>query len=78
MPISEARRRANDKYIKEKYERLPVSYPKEFCERVRKAAADNGESLAGYVKKAIDTRMEKESQSIPDELPEIDPLADLE
>lgn len=61
MPISEARRRANDKYIKEKYERLPVSYPKEFCEKVREAAAGKDESLAGYVRKAIEERMQREN-----------------
>lgn len=60
MPISEARRRANDKYIKEKYERLPVSYPKEFCEKVREAAAACDESLAGYVKKAIEERIQRD------------------
>ena len=61
MPISEARRRANDKYIKEKYERLPVSYPKEFCEKVREAAAGKDESLAGYVRKAIEEHMQREN-----------------
>lgn len=60
MAISEARRKANDKYIKEKYERLPVSYPKEFCELVRTKAAACGESLAGYVRKAIESRMQRE------------------
>ena len=62
MPITEARRRANDKYIKEKYERLPVSYQKEFCEKVRTAAAAKGESVAGYVRKAIEERMSREEQ----------------
>lgn len=61
MPISEARRRANDKYIKEKYERLPVSYPKEFCEKVREAATGKDETLAGYVRKAIEERMQREN-----------------
>lgn len=60
MPITEARRKANDKYIKEKYERLPISYPKEFCELVRTKAAACGESLAGYVRKAIEARITKE------------------
>lgn len=60
MPISEARRRANDKYIKEKYERLPISYPKEFCEQVREAARKKEESLAGYIRKAIEQRIKEE------------------
>jgi len=61
MALTESQRRANDKYIKEKYERLPVSYPKEFCEKVREVAAAKEESLAGYVRKAIEERMQRES-----------------
>ena len=63
MALTEARRRANDKYIKEKYERLPVSYPKAFCEQVRKAAAACDESLAGYVRKAVEDRMQKKDET---------------
>ena len=61
MALTEARRKANDKYIKEKYERLPVSYPKDFCEKVRRSAEEAGESLAGYVKKALENRMDIET-----------------
>ena len=57
MALTEARRKANDKYIKEKYERLPISYPKAFCEVVRVKAAAKGESLAAYVRKAIEARI---------------------
>lgn len=78
MALTEAQRRANDKYIKENYQKLSISYPKEYCEAVKAAAKEAGESLAGYVKKAIDTRMESEAQTQPDTLPELDPLADLE
>lgn len=57
MALSEAQRKANDNYIKEHYQRLPISYPKEFCESVREAAKEEGETLASYVKKAILMRM---------------------
>lgn len=60
MALSEAQRKANDKYIKENYQRLTISYPKEYCEQVKEAAKEAGETLAGYVKKALDLRMEKE------------------
>lgn len=63
MALSEAQRRANDKYIKEKYERLPLSYPKEFCEQVRARAGACNESIAGYVKKAIEKRFEEEDKA---------------
>ena len=37
---------------KKNYDRLPLSYPKDFCSSVRAAASEAGESLAGYVKKS--------------------------
>lgn len=77
MALTEAQRRANDKYIKENYQKLSISYPKEYCEAVKAAAKEAGESLAGYVKKAIDNRMESEVKH-SDALPQLDPLADLE
>ena len=60
MALSESQRAANDKYISAHYQRLPVSYSKEFCAQVRAAAEASGESLAGYVRKAIEMRMAQE------------------
>ena len=60
MALSESQRKANDKYFKENYQRLAISYPKEFCEKVKEAAARQDESLAGYVRKAIEQRMKEE------------------
>lgn len=60
MALSNTQRAANDRYIAKNYERLPISYSKEFCAQVREAAKEQGESLAGYVKKAIEARMEQE------------------
>ena len=61
MPITDAQKRAHEKYFKENYQRLTISYPKDYCEKVKEAAQTAGESLAGYVKKAIDARMESET-----------------
>lgn len=57
MALTESQRKANDKYIRDHYQRLPISYPKEFCEKVKQAAAESGESVAGYIRKAIEKRM---------------------
>ena len=65
MALSAKRRISNDRYIQQHYERLPVSYPKEFCAGVRAAAAEAGESLAGYVKKSIVERMERDGVELP-------------
>lgn len=64
MALSEAKRAANDKYIAAHYQRLPISYDKEFCATVRAAAQSSGESLAGYIRKAIEMRMEKEESPV--------------
>ena len=66
MALSEAKRAANDKYIAAHYQRLPISYDKEFCATVRAAAAKNGESLAGYIRKAIEMRIAAENEESPD------------
>lgn len=77
MALTEAQRRANDKYIKENYQKLSVSYPKEFCEQVRQAAKENGESLAAYVRKAIESRMNQPTQEQQEAKPTI-PKAEAE
>lgn len=69
MALTEARKKANDKYIKENYQRLPVSYPKEFCQMVREAAEANGESLAGFVRKAIEDRINRNGMHLVDGTP---------
>lgn len=63
MALTDAQRKANDKYLSAKYERLPVSYSKDFCSAVRAAAEASGCSLAGYVKKAIEAQMELDKKS---------------
>lgn len=60
MAITDAQKRAHEKYFKANYQRLTISYPKEYCEKIRFASKAAGESLAGYVKKALDERMKAE------------------
>lgn len=67
MALSKSQRVANDKYIQKNYDRLPLSYPKDFCSDVRTAALEAGESLAGYVKKAIEYRMQRDGFTLPEE-----------
>ena len=63
MALSSSQRAANDKYIAAKYQRLPISYPNEFCAAVRAAAEASSESLAGYIRKAIEMRIEADAQN---------------
>ena len=62
MPITQAQRKAADKYLKEKYDRLNIRYPKDYIEKIKRKADESGETIAGYVKRAIDNRIEKDEK----------------
>jgi predicted HicB family RNase H-like nuclease len=57
MPISEARRRANEKYNARAYDEIKTRVPKGRKAVIAAQAEAQGESLNGYVSKAIDERM---------------------
>lgn len=59
MPISEARRRGNDKY-NAKCDSITIRPLKDKGTAIRQAAQTAGESLQGYILKAIDDRMQSE------------------
>lgn len=44
-------------YAKQKYKRVPLDVNIEKYEEIKKAAASVGESVNGYIKKAIDNRI---------------------
>lgn len=60
MSISNAQKKANLKYRKEKLKRIPLDVQKEKYEEIAAAAASKAESVNGYIKKSIDLRMEME------------------
>ena len=60
MALTPARKKANEKYLATHYTRLNIRYPIEYIEKVKAAATASGESIAGYVKAAIDKRMHEE------------------
>ena len=49
------------KYVKNNYDRVVVTFPKGRREEIKTAATAAGESVNGYIKKAVDQRMERES-----------------
>ena len=59
-PMSEARKRANAKYNAKAYTKLMVRIRKEDEEEIRAAIEASGESVNGYIIKAIRQRMERE------------------
>lgn len=62
MPLSEARRRGNDKY-NAKCDRIIIQPLKDKGAAIRQAAQRAGESLQGYILRAVDARMQAEEQA---------------
>ena len=61
MGNSESKTEYNIKYAKAKLKRIPLDVQKEKYEEIKSAAERSGESVNGYIKKAIDERMERDS-----------------
>lgn len=58
---TESRKRASIKYAKENLKRIPLDVPKEKYEAIKAAADAAGESVNGYIKRAIDERMNRDN-----------------
>lgn len=72
MPVSQAKRRNNDKY-NAKCDRITVWPLKPEGAAIRAAAAAAGESLQGYILQAVRARMAREGQPLTlDDLPGAD------
>lgn len=61
MTLSEAQKQARYNYAKKSLKRIPLDVQKEKYEQIKQAATAAGESVNGYIKKAVDNRMERES-----------------
>ena len=53
MPVSKAQQRAVGKYVKENYDRVEVKMPKGYKATVQNHAAAQGESVNGFINRAI-------------------------
>ena len=62
MAYSKAKRDYNVQYIKDNIKRIPLDVQKDHFETIKAAAYSAGESVNGYIKKAIDERMERDQQ----------------
>lgn len=59
--VSKAQQKAVAKYMKNNYDEIKVRVEKGKREIIKAAAEQAGESLNGYIKKAVDQRMERET-----------------
>ena len=61
MPLSESQKKARYNYAKANLKRIPLDVQKEKYEEIKVAATAAGESVNGYIKKAVDQRMKRDN-----------------
>ncbi len=61
MAVSKAQQRAVAKYMKNNYDELKVRVPKGHKDIIKAHAESKGESLNGFVNRAIDETMERDN-----------------
>lgn len=61
MAISDKRKESMYNYVKKNLKRIPLDVQKEKYEEIKAAAESAGESVNGYIKKAVDERMERDN-----------------
>lgn len=60
MSEKKAKTKYDIEYAKTKLKRIPLDVQKEKYEEIKAAATAAGESVNGYIKKAVDQRIERE------------------
>lgn len=61
MPTKEDKAKYDINYAKVKLKRIPLDVQKEKYDEIKAAATAAGESVNGYIKKAVDERMKKDA-----------------
>ena len=62
MTASKAQQRAVNKYMKENYDEIKVRTDKGKKERIKAHAESRGESVNGFINRAIDEQIERDKQ----------------
>lgn len=63
MAVSKAQQRATNKYISKAYDRINLTVPKGEKEVIQTHAAAQGESVNGFINRAIAEAMEREKKA---------------
>lgn len=63
MTITQKQKESMYRYRDKNIKRIPLDVQKEKYDEIKAAAAAAGESVNGYIKKAIDDRMEREAEN---------------
>lgn len=61
MPVSKAQQRAQNKWIEKTYDRINLTVPKGYKTKIQDHAAAQGESVNGFINRAISETMERDS-----------------
>ena len=61
MPEISTKAKYDIEYAKNKLKRIPLDVQKEKYEEIKAAATAAGESVNGYIKNAVDQRMERDN-----------------
>lgn len=62
MPTSKAQQRATNKYMKENYDRVNLTLPKGRKAKLQAHAELHGESLNGFISRAIEEQVKRETE----------------
>lgn len=62
MALSEAQRKANEKYIKEHYRQVKLSMPKEEAEALENHCKAFSYTKAGFIRTAVREKMERDQE----------------
>lgn len=70
MAVSKAQQKAVHKYVKANYDRMELTVPKGRKDTIKAHATAQGESVNGFINRAIDHEMERDGLERPTEAAE--------
>lgn len=67
MAVSKAQQKAVTKYVKAKYDRFGLTMPKGHLDEIKSHAESQGESVNGFINRAIDNQISQDRRKGPSE-----------
>ncbi len=66
MTVSKKQQASVNKYVKENYDRVLLTMPKGKKDAIKAHATERGESVNGFVNRAIDEAVERDNATVED------------
>ena len=70
MPVSKAQQKAQNKWIAKAYDRINLTVPKGKKDTIQAHAEAQGESVNGFINRAIDNQISQDRRKGPQDAPE--------